>query len=318
MADHLDSPGLMPPGGDASIDITDIYAFLKPGDATKSILILNVNPLTLASGYNTSAIYEIKVDTDGDALADVAFKVSFTSVLGGGQTAEVRLATGSEAKGRDFIGQILFSGAVVSFGSSPIITTNGDFKFFAGRRSDPFFFDLLGFLNGFQFTGSDFFADKNVFGMALEVPNSALGPNANIGIWARTLLPQPDGSMLQIDRMGRPAINTVFMHGKEKRMFNQAEPVQDVPRFTDEIVAVLTAFGYSTSQAAGIAGILLPDILTFDSSSSAGFLNGRKLADDVIDIELNLVTNGAVTTDMVGPHSDYLSDFPYLGLRIEG
>ncbi len=152
-----------------------------------------------------------------------------------------------------------------------------------------------------------------MFGMALEVPNSALGPNANIGVWGRTLLPQPDGSMLQIDRMGRPAINTVFMHGKEKRMFNQAEPVQDVARFTDEIVAVLRAFGYSTSQAAGIAAILLPDILTYDSSSSAGFLNGRKLTDDVIDIELNLVTNGTVTTDMVGPHTDYLSDFPYLG-----
>ena len=99
MADHLDSPGLMPPGGDASIDITDIYAFLKPGDATKSILILNVNPLTLAPGYNTSAIYEVKVDTDGDALADVAFKVRFTSVPGGGQTAEVRLATGAQARG---------------------------------------------------------------------------------------------------------------------------------------------------------------------------------------------------------------------------
>ena len=313
MADHLDSPGLMPPGGDASIDITDIYAFLKPGDATKSILILNVNPLTLASGYNTSAIYEIKVDTDSDALADVAFKVSFTSVLGGGQTAEVRLATGSEAKGRDFIGQILFSGAVVSFGSSPIITTNGDFKFFAGRRSDPFFFDLLGFLNGFQFTGSDFFADKNVFGMALEVPNSALGPNANIGIWARTLLPQPDGSMLQIDRMGRPAINTVFMHGKDKRKFNQANPKEDRARFTDNLVAVLEAFGYSPGDAANIAAILLPDILTYNYNSSGGFLNGRNLTDDVIDIELGLVSKGAVTTDGVGKHSDLLTSFPFLG-----
>ena len=315
MADHLDSPGLMPPGGDASIDITDIYAFQKPGDATKSILILNVNPLapTLASAYNPRAIYEIKVDTDGDALADVAFKVMFTSSPGGGQTAEVRLATGAQATGRDFIGQVLFSGAPVSFDSSTLITTNGDFKFFAGKRSDPFFFDLLGFLNGFKFTGADFFVDKNVFGMALEVPNSVFGPSSKIGVWARTLLPQSDGSFLQIDRMGRPAINTVFMHGKEKRMFNQAEPHQDVARFTDEIVAVLVAFGYSTSKAAEIAGILLPDILTYDTSSSAGFLNGRQLADDVIDIELNLVTNGTVTTDMVGPHADYLGGFPYLG-----
>ena len=39
----------------------------------------------------------------------------------------------------------------------------------------------------------------------------------------------------------------------------------------------------------------------------------RWLQDDVIEIELNLVTNGGVTGDGAGPHTDYLSDFPYLG-----
>ena len=62
-----------------------------------------------------------------------------------------------------------------------------------------------------------------------------------------------------------------------------------------------------------IARILLPDILTFDYSSTAGYLNGRRLQDDVIDISLNLATNGSVTSDGVGPHTDYLADFPYLG-----
>ena len=45
MADHLDAPGLMSPGMDARIDITDVYAFQKPGNASKSILMMNVNPL---------------------------------------------------------------------------------------------------------------------------------------------------------------------------------------------------------------------------------------------------------------------------------
>jgi hypothetical protein len=62
-----------------------------------------------------------------------------------------------------------------------------------------------------------------------------------------------------------------------------------------------------------IAQMLLPDVLTYDYTSSAGFLNGRRLQDDVIDIALNLVTNGKVTGDEVGPHTDYLDDFPYLG-----
>src|SRR5207249_4765461 len=45
----------------------------------------------------------------------------------------------------------------------------------------------------------------------------------------------------------------------------------------------------------------------------AGPLNGRAPADDVIDVELGLVTQGAITTDCVGPHT-YLSTFPYLGV----
>jgi hypothetical protein len=70
---------------------------------------------------------------------------------------------------------------------------------------------------------------------------------------------------------------------------------------------------YTAAQALAIAQILLPDILTFDYSNSSGYLNGRRLQDDVIDISLNLVSNGAITTDNVGPHTDYLADFPYVG-----
>jgi len=44
-----------------------------------------------------------------------------------------------------------------------------------------------------------------------------------------------------------------------------------------------------------------------------GPLNGRALRDDVIDTELGLTTNGCVTSDGVARHTDYLSNFPYLG-----
>jgi len=196
-------------------------------------------------------------------------------------------------------------------------------KFFAGFRSDPFFFDLLGFLNGLDFTGSDFFADKNVFGIVLELPNSLLGKNPEVGIWVRTLVPmtmQPD-HLTQADQMGRPAINTVFNHGDDKNTFNLTLPAAQRTATTasgDTFLQVFTAElealgGYSATQAKSIAKILLPDVLTYDSSSAAGFLNGRRLRDDVIDIELNLVTNGKITGDGVGRHSDYLSRFPYLG-----
>ena len=80
-----------------------------------------------------------------------------------------------------------------------------------------------------------------------------------------------------------------------------------------KVVAQLESMGQTASRAQEIARMFIPDILQYDSSSSQGFFNGRRLTDDVVDIILNLVTAGKVTTDMVGPHHDYLSAFPYLG-----
>jgi hypothetical protein len=114
--------------------------------------------------------------------------------------------------------------------------------------------------------------------------------------------------------MGRPAINTVFNHGNDKNTFNMINPDQDRALFEKSFIATLESLGgYSAAQAKAIAEILLPDILTYDYNSSKGYLNGRRLQDDVIDISLALVTNGKITTDKVGPHKDYLNHFPYLG-----
>ncbi len=320
MADHLDAPGLMSPDSNPRTDITDIYAFQKPGDPHKSILVLNVNPLapTLANSFAGNGLYELKIDTDGDALAEIAFRIAFTPVTHGQQWATVRRVAGEDANDDENGGEVIIKNAPVSFGSKTDITKAGPYKFFAGIRSDPFFFDLIGFLHNFQFTGSDFFIDKNVFGIVLEVPNHALGHNPKIGVWARTLLANgstngKSGGFTRDDRMGRPAINTVFNHGDAKKVFNSIEPTQDRSLFEASFISTLESFGYNADQADQIADILLPDILTYDYTSSAGFLNGRKLTDDVIDIELALVTNGKVTTDKVGPHTDYLSTFPYLG-----
>ncbi|GAA4984077.1 hypothetical protein GCM10025734_06650 [Kitasatospora paranensis] len=39
---------------------------------------------------------------------------------------------------------------------------SGSHRFYAGLRSDPFFADLDGIVNDFQWTGNDFGIDKNV------------------------------------------------------------------------------------------------------------------------------------------------------------
>jgi hypothetical protein len=332
MADHLDSPGPIginvgddtanvgPPMGDPKTDITDVYAFLKPGDAGKSILVLNVNPLAplLANAFDSEAIYEINLDTNGDAVPDRSFRIRFSEIANGAQTATVHLAIGALAAGLNDGGRAVIAGAPVSFGSDPVITVRDRYKFFAGIRSDPFFFDLLGFIDDFNFSHGDFFADKNVFGIVLEVPNSALGSSpGTTSLWGRTLLSQ-NGSLVRDDRMGRPAINTVFNHGQDKNIFNAIDPGQDLtattsegPTFVQSFASTLTALGGDPA----LATVLLPDVLNYDFSKSTSYaaLNGRRLQDDVIDISLSLITGGGLTTDKVDAHTDYLSEFPYLG-----
>ena len=61
----------------------------------------------------------------------------------------------------------------------------------------------------------------------------------------------------------------------------------------------------------GLAGAI-PDVLTYKTGDTSGFLNGRQLTDDVIDAELGLVTNGGITTDCIGNDSAFPGAWPYL------
>ena len=44
MSHHASGPNFGFPRGDARLDMTDLYAFTKPGDPAKSIIILDVHP----------------------------------------------------------------------------------------------------------------------------------------------------------------------------------------------------------------------------------------------------------------------------------
>src|SRR5207245_586374 len=181
MSHHYSGPDFGFPHGDARLDLTDLYAFPKPGEAGKSILIRNVHPsasvnppgLTTADPFGREALYELKIDTDGGAVADIAYRVRFSASEGGKLTATLRRVDGIQAAGTGGGGQVIVEGAPVSIGREARVTDAGDYRFFAGWRSDPFFFDTQGARNNLQFTGDDFFADKDVCSIVMEVPNSA-------------------------------------------------------------------------------------------------------------------------------------------------
>jgi len=324
MGHHLSGLELHPYGIGARSHIADFYAFHKPEDPNKTILIVDVNPFspTMGSSFDHETLYEVKVDGDGDAVADVAFRVRFSPLVGGSdgwpqtgtQTVSLYRVTGKDAAGLGDGGEPLIQAAPVSFGPNPQVTRAGDYALFAGIRSDPFFADFEGAQNNFQFTGTDFFIDKNVFGIVFELPNQALGPNPQVGLWAQVVVPH-DGQLVQADRLGRPGIDATFNQSDEdKRTYNLQQPTRDRELFHDKFAGVLQFMGhYPPEEANQIASVLLPDIMPYDYSSPDGPENGRNLTVDSIDAGIALITRGAVPGDGVGPHTDLLSEFPYMG-----
>src|SRR6476620_6408678 len=107
MSHHYSGPDFGFPHGDARLDFTDLYAFPKPGDPRKSILIMNVHPSggvnppgpTTGVPFATEALYELKIDTNGDAVADIVYQVRFALAEGATQTATLRRLEGAPAAG---------------------------------------------------------------------------------------------------------------------------------------------------------------------------------------------------------------------------
>jgi hypothetical protein len=335
-ADHLDAPGhFQSPKGRHDADINDVYAF--SGGSNSTILAMTTHPalgvVTTQTSYATDVLYKINV-ADASKPSDVrSFIVKFGKPHNNG-TQDYTVTLRRDGHSRSLGG-----------GTTGRVTgLHGDQMAFAGPRSDPFFFDLDAFNNTVQATGGrgfcvgpngeantgvDFFAGLNTNAIVLKVDNDNVG--SKVKIWGSTT--SLNGNV-QYDRVGRPAINTVFNGFKkvfnsgvdtDKDEFNsiknpQRDPMIDHGKFTNNVITVLQEFSslgtaYTHDQAAALAKVLLPDQLPFDTSNPVtnGVFNGRSLADDVIDTELGVVTNGAVKSDCVGPHSDYLSRFPYLG-----
>lgn len=302
---------------DPSTDITDLYVFPNPGNPSRTILIMNIHPFAQVSTtvFSPEASYEFKIDTDGDAEAENAFHIVFSPAANGQQTATVYQVVGEAARSMGEVGETIIRAAPVSFESEVLTTSEGDYRFYAGIRSDPWFADVDGFLNKFQFTGKDTFGSANILGIVLEVPNSALGPNAQLGIWVRSLA-LVEGKWGQADQAGRSLTPVLFTRTEEERQqFLETPPARQRANFSSAFASVLQSVsGYSEAEAARLVDELLPDILPYHYALPAGYPNGRTLSDDLLDIMLALYTNNKVTSDLVEPHPDLLSDFPYLGV----
>jgi hypothetical protein len=305
-ADHRDAPIFSALGFEAQVDINDIYVFASPERPASTAMILTVSPLAGLFGPKTFAAganHDFNLDYDGDAREDAVYRVTFARPdRTGAQRMKLRFRGPGERYGAE--------GAV-----GAEIALPGGGRLVAGIFDDPFFFDLLAFRLNLQFSQqspSNFFRGLNTLAIVLEVPNSSFhGPDngsGTYGLWCAT-----SRGRRQIDRMGRPAINTVLVPSASKEAFNRAHPSGDLAAFGPGAGAIITSLSNATN-AATLVPILFPDVLTFQPGNTSGFLNGRRLEDDVIDAELDLLSGGAVKSDFVGNDSAFRTTFPYLAL----
>jgi hypothetical protein len=225
-------------------------------------------------------------------------------------------------------------------------------SFFAGEVDDPFFFDIPGFSrfiasvrNGSADPtqldrGRDTFAGYNILAIALRVPVSLIKGSGNvIGLEALTQRAvqfpkkkkkkiKSQGAFGPIDRMGNPAVNVALVPFNRKNEYNASSTQDDAAGvFANDIIATLTALGTNTTNIGILAAVAVTngDFVHLDVSipntgsgggtnAPAAFPNGRRLQDDVIDILLNIITNGAITA---GDHADandlaFANTFPFL------
>jgi hypothetical protein len=320
MSNHLSAAALKSPGGDARLDLTDLFVFSAPDDPDRTVMIMCSNPFTQGHGYHPDAVYRFNIDNDGDSLADVAFSFTFSEARDGRQTATARYATGREAQTREPRGDVLVEAMPVGFDAMAKPVQAGSCGLFIGKRSDPFFADAEGVLHWlvdgqeglFEWTGTDFFDGKDVFAIALEVPNEMLGWGPEIGVW-ETISVRRDGKLMPMDREGNPSFNPILNADEIKDEFNATDPVDDVKKFLQPLSATLERHGYPHDEARAAALTLLPDILHYDRTMPAHYPNGRVPTDDVFSARMLFMVHGEASPQHVKPHEDLLAEFPFLG-----
>jgi len=209
--------------GDPAIDATDLYTFVPEGAPTKVALVGSWIPFQEPAGgpnfylWAERTNYDINIDNDGDALADVVYRWRFTThhrnpdsfIFNNGQVTSLddenllifqtydltRIKAGrtttllndapvvpshvGDASMPDYNADLFDAG----------VETVGGISSWVGQSDDPFFLDLRVFdlLYGADFSeaGDDTLDGFNVNTMVLQVPKWQLrGPDDGvIGIW---------------------------------------------------------------------------------------------------------------------------------------
>jgi uncharacterized protein DUF4331 len=224
-------------------------------------------------------------------------------------------------------------------------------------------FDVLYGGNCMTEAGHDSLEGFNVNSVALQVPAGDLTKKGKsvVGIWSTTDRKNARGAYKQISRLGQPLVNEVVIPYQVKDTFNSLKPRQDAAALpfvqNSELAATLNAVCGTDIKVknrndlvqvflTGVPGINNPvgkerpaEYLRLNTKWQAGqptsrlgviggdkngFPNGRRLADDVLDIALQVVGGELIDNpndlgDGVNANDTaFGTTFPFLGLPHTG
>jgi hypothetical protein len=352
-ADHRDGPIITV--SEILFDISNVYFFLDPNDNSKVIMGLNVSGFIIpgensnSGAFASNVRYRLEIETSGDARPDHFFDITFSprQDVSAPQTATIILPSGGV-----FTAPATPSSSIATTAPAPVITTdpNTGVSFFAGLTDDPFFFDIPAELRyrasliagspdqSFFKRGRDSIAAYNNMTIALSVPASLLRGQAvaSIGLSASTqrknmTFRSPDGDLdfgmfVNIDRMGVPSINTLFLPFDRKDDYNRASTIDDANgKFVDDIVNTLRRLHTDDASIEIIKRLAVTngDMLRLNplipntgpgggTNAAAAFPNGRRPGDDVVDTILTIVNNRVALGDNVNANdAPFRNTFPF-------
>ncbi|MEU5042995.1 DUF4331 domain-containing protein [Streptomyces griseorubiginosus] len=243
-------------------------------------------------------------------------------------------------------------------GDATAFAGQADDPFFADLRV----FDLL-YGGNLSEVGNDTLKGYNVNSIALQVPNDVIAESSHqpvVGIWSTTQRRNARGYYSQVSRLGNPLVNEVVNPLKDKDKFNASVPTDDaqflknvtnpeLPKLIEAIYKIPAPKEPRNDLVdvflKGVKGLNQPpyvrpaeelrlntSIKPTDSpkrlgvldGDNAGFPNGRRLTDDVIDASLQVVEGELVGSkndlgDAVDKNDkDFEKSFPYIALPTEG
>jgi Domain of unknown function (DUF4331) len=323
---------------DPRLNICDFYLFR--GQAGTTIMAMTVNPnagTKAPDTFHEEGLYAFRFDLNDDAHEEVTFKIRFGEVghaEGEGrhvQTLEVRRATGRDAaEGTE--GDVIASGT-----TGRIVAGDAGVRIFAGLAPDLFAAEPTAqiayraaaaagkFARDVFQDGTNYFQNRNVTAIVIEVPTRSIGdPAATVRAWTTVSLcgHAPEA---QVSRWGLPLVTHIFITEEAaKDEYNRSHPSADVPRFSRIVADALPPFiqlaGSSDDPAAYAQRVverLFPTTLPYvlDSAPSFGFagFNGRAMTDNVENVMLSLQVNTPIDQGATVARTNILDEFPYFG-----